>query len=213
MVRRAIAVRRDIDEREVKVGLRVMQDQAGQVVGQVFISDSLENGAGYSSFYGDPNEAEALLQFIVGQGTNEFIGPLVGAPHLTDCRTSCPDCLRDYSNLAFHTVLDWRVALDLARLALNPAAQIDFAVPYWQGLDAAAAAPYFQAAGLQPVPPLAGLQAARDGTEFEIVTHPLWDRDQNRLGPALAAACAQALAAGATDIRFKSVFELLRRPY
>src|SRR5262249_32022571 len=39
LIRRAIAVRLDIDEREIKVGVRVMQDQTGQVVGQIFISD------------------------------------------------------------------------------------------------------------------------------------------------------------------------------
>src|ERR1700690_637891 len=46
LLRRAAAVRLDIHERELKVGLRVMQDPNGQVVGQIFISDSLENGAG-----------------------------------------------------------------------------------------------------------------------------------------------------------------------
>src|SRR5262249_42953097 len=47
MLRRAAAVRLDIHERELKVGLRVTPDASGQVIGQIFISDSLENGAGY----------------------------------------------------------------------------------------------------------------------------------------------------------------------
>jgi hypothetical protein len=205
MVRRAIAVRLDIDEREIKVGIRVMQDHSGQVVGQVFISDSLENGAGYSSRYGDPLEAEGLLQFI----TTQIPG---GQQHATECRTSCPDCLRDYSNLAFHNILDWRVALDVARLALDANAPINFDVPYWQGLDAIAAVPYFQAVGLQQTQ-FGGLIAGQDSSYVEIITHPLWDSDPNSLGPGLAVAYAHAVAGGATEVKFKSIFELLRRPY
>ena len=212
MMRRAIAVSLDIDEREIKVGIRVMQDHTGQVVGQVFISDSLENGAGYSSRYGDPLEAEALLQNITSQSPGGFNEPIISQQHATECRTSCPDCLRDFSNLVFHNILDWRVALDVARLALDANAPVDFGVSYWQGLDAIAAAPYFQAVGLQQTQ-FGGLIAGRDGSYVEIITHPLWDSDPNSFGPILAGAHAQAVAGGATEVNFKSVFELLRRPY
>ncbi|MBV6425077.1 MAG: hypothetical protein NAOJABEB_02891 [Steroidobacteraceae bacterium] len=219
LLRRAAAVRLDIHERELKVGLRVMQDPNGQVIGQIFISDSLENGAGYSSYFGTPAEAESLLRFIVGQTSNTFYGPLVaqqdpqGNPlHGSLCRTSCPDCLRDFSNLAYHNILDWRLGLDLARLALDPAAPIDFSVPYWQGLDAAAAGPYFAAMpGWQPVM-FGGLQAGRRGNQVELVTHPLWNTDPNFAGPQLAAAYAQAVAAGC-QVTMKSIFEVLRRPF
>ena len=212
LLRRAISVRLDIDEREIKVGVRVMQDAAGQVVGQVFISDSLENGAGYSSVYGDPVMAEGLLRYMIGQTTQVFYRPIVNDPHCGDCRTSCPDCLRDFSNLVFHNILDWRVALDLARLALDPNASIDFTVSYWQGLDQIAAGSYLQAVDLQQAQ-FGGLVAGRDGNYAEIITHPLWDCDPNNFGPQLATAYAQALAAGATEIGFKSIFEILRRPY
>jgi len=212
LMRRAISVRLDIDEREIKVGNRVMQDATGQIVGQVFISDSLENGAGYSSVYGDPTVVEDLLQYIAGQNTQVFYGPIVNNPHSGDCRTSCPDCLRDFSNLVFHNILDWRVALDMVRLALDSTAAIDFTVSYWQGLDLIAATPYFQAMNLQQVP-LGGLIAGRDGNYAEIITHPLWDRDPNNFGPQLATAYANALAAGVTEVNFKPIFEILRRPY
>src|SRR2546428_1830389 len=58
----AAAVRLDIHERELRVGLRVLRDATGEIVGQIFISDSLENGAGYSSYFGNPSEAESLLR-------------------------------------------------------------------------------------------------------------------------------------------------------
>jgi len=214
LLRRAIAVQLDIDEREIKVGIRVMQNAAGQVVGQVFISDSLENGAGYSSFYGDPAVAEELLNYIVGQTSTEFSGPITNSPHRDDCLTSCPDCLRDFSNLVFHNILDWRIGLDMARLALDSNAAIDFSIPYWQGLDQVAAGPYFQAVGLQQVQ-FGGLAVGQDGSYAEIIVHPLWywDCDPINFGPQLATAYDQAIAVGVTKIRYKSVFEILRRPY
>jgi DEAD/DEAH box helicase domain-containing protein len=219
LLRRAAAVRLDIHERELKVGLRVMQDPNGQVIGQIFISDSLENGAGYSSYFGAPAEAESLLRFVVGQTSNTFYGPLVAQQdpqenplHGALCRTSCPDCLRDFSNLAYHNILDWRLGLDLARLALDPTAPIDFSVSYWQGLDAAATGPYFAAMpGWQPVT-FGSLQAGRRGNQVEIVTHPLWNTDPNFAGPQLATAYAQAVAAGC-HVTMKSIFEVLRRPF
>ncbi len=149
LARRAAADRLDVHEREIRVGLRVLRDGVGDIIGQIFISDSLENGAGYASLLGQPLEAEGLLQYMVGQTNPTFYGFLVSPGHAgpapNACMTSCPDCLRDFSNLPYHSVLDWRLGLDLARLALDPAAPVDFTVPYWRGLDAAAAGPYFAA--------------------------------------------------------------------
>jgi hypothetical protein len=212
LMRRAISVRLDIDETEIKVGIRVMQDATGQIVGQVFISDRLENGAGYSALYGDPLIAEDLLRYMVGETTSELYAPMADGEHRNECRTSCPDCLRDFSNLVYHNILDWRLALDMARLALDANAVIDFTVPYWQGLDLIAAVPYFQAVGLRQTR-FGGLIAGEDGSNVEIITHPLWHLDPNYFGPQLANAYAHARAAGATDIGFKSIFEILRRPY
>lgn len=216
LLRRAAADRLDVHERELRVGLRVLQDAAGDIIGQIFISDSLENGAGYSSLLGQPAETEALLRYVLGQPDPTFYSFLVSQQHAgpgpNACTTSCPDCLRDFSNLPYHSILDWRLGLDLARLALDSVAPIDFSVSYWQGLDAAATTPYFAAMpGWQRVT-FGGLHAGQRGSVVEIITHPLWDCDPNRFGPQLAAAYAQAVAAG-NQIRFKSIFELLRRPF
>ena len=196
LLRRAAADYLDVHEREINVGVRVVHDAAGCITGQVFMSDSLENGAGYASLLGKPRETERLLQYILGQPpqTPDFNRFLVGALHAgpggNECRTSCPDCLRDFSNLPYHPILDWRLGLDIARLALDPAAAIDFSVSYWQGLDAAVAGPYFAAMPGWRQVTFAGLQAGQCGNVVEIITHPLWDCDPNRFGPQLAAANA-----------------------
>ena len=216
LLRRAAADYLDVHEREINVGVRVLRDTSGDIIGQVFISDSLDNGAGYASLLGQPQEAERLLQYVLGQPPQAptFYGFLVGQQHAgpgaNACRTSCPDCLRDFSNLPYHPILDWRLGLDIARLALDPAAPIDLSVSYWQGLDAAVAGPYFAAMPGWQQTTIAGLQAGFRGNVVEIITHPLWDCDPN--GPHVGAAHAQAVSSG-NLVQFKSLFEVLRRPF
>jgi len=118
--------------------------------------------------------------------------------------------LRDFSNLAYHNILDWRLGLDLARLALDANAAIDLDVPYWKGVDVAAAGPYFAASGWQQVR-FAGLMAGRRANQVEIISHPLWNTDRDHICPQLAAAWAEAMAAG-YHVTTKSIFEVLRRP-
>ena len=64
------------------------------------MSDTLENGAGYSTHLGAPSEFQALLQDIVGPNV---LGRLDQRRQPDDhghaCQTSCHECTRDYSNL------------------------------------------------------------------------------------------------------------------
>ena len=212
-MRRAAAVRLDIDERELKVGLRVIQDPNAQVRGEIFISDSLENGAGYSSHLGSPGEAESLLRFLIGDGDTSFFAPLVAPSHEGVCQTSCPDCLRDFSNLAFHNILDWRLGLDLARLALDPNALLDFTVPYWQSLAATASAAYFASQPQWQFIMSAGVPAGRRGNTVEIIVHPLWNTNPANFCGSSQQPTLKLKAAGAQVITFKSIFDVLRRPY
>ena len=49
----------------------------------------------------------------------EFFDRLMAPAHAEVCDTSCPDCLRSYSNLSYHSLLDWRLGVDMAALALD----------------------------------------------------------------------------------------------
>jgi len=198
----------DINEREIRVGLRVVRDSQGRIVGQVFLSDSLENGAGYCSQFAQPTELERLLRFVADPN-GSFLRDMLAAHHADTCQTSCPDCLRDYANLAWHCILDWRLAVDMARLALDSNAPVDFTVQYWQPLLAAVTTPYFNALGSTPVC-FGGLPGARSGTRGEFIVHPLWAANH----PTVLLARAEATAAGITQLQQpKTLFELLRRPF
>lgn len=206
LLRRAAADLLDINEWEMRVGLRVVRDAQEHVIAQVFLSDSLENGAGYCSQFGNPSAAERLLRFVTDHA-GRFLRPIVATPHASQCLTSCPDCLRDYSNLAWHNILDWRMGLDVANLALGGSAAVDFTAPHWQVLPAASNA-YFGALGWT-VLSLAGLPAARSGSSGEVIVHPLWSDSH----PQWIQARAEAQANGIIQLEPKTLFEVLRRPF
>lgn len=211
LLRRAAAVRLDVSDSELKVGLRTTI-AAGNIVGQVFLSDTLENGAGYSTFLGAPAEFEALLQDVLGPGLlGRFqvrAGPL---DHGTVCQTSCHECMRDYGNLAYHSILDWRLAADVARLCLDVAAPIDFSPPYWLGVAQHAADRVHAALPGSSRTTLAGLEAVVVGSRAIVIGHPLWDVRPVTIHPALAAAQAVGAQNGLT-VEFRSTFMAIRRP-
>jgi hypothetical protein len=212
MLRRSAAARLDVSESELKIGLRTTIDGAQQIIGQIFISDTLENGAGYSTHLGAPPEFEALLQTLCGP---DILGRLSASAnpsnHGAACQTSCHDCMRDYSNLAYHSILDWRLGLDMARLALDAATPIDFSPGYWTGVANAAIQRMHAALPGSTLLNLAGLPAVALGQRAVIAAHPLWDVRPRYLHPLLATAQAAASAAG-LRADFRSTFMLVRRP-
>ncbi len=84
---------------------------------------------------------EQLLQMIVQNSHWQFHDRLVDPAHAGACDTSCPDCLRSYgSNLAYHNLLDWRLAIDMANLALDVNSAISLSSPMWARTAGLAAA-------------------------------------------------------------------------
>jgi ATP-dependent helicase YprA (DUF1998 family) len=217
MLRRAAAVYLDIQDYELKAGIRSQEDPAlGTVVGQVFLSDTLENGAGYATHLGTPAAMQELLEMIAQPTPREFHDRLAAHSHADACDTSCPDCLRSYSNLAYHNLLDWRLAVDMAQLALDPAVPLLLSSPRWSRVADLAAVTLEAARPGFSRTLFGGLPALTDGTEAVIVTHPLWLTDRTAVGPELAAAWDDAERNHGLRVdpqrSFISVFEALRRP-
>lgn len=223
LLRRAATVRLDVAEDELDLGIQPVPDPSipfAQPSARVFLSDSLENGAGYSTKLGSPQEIEDLLMFILGQlsgpdaaRSRTYHDPLVGPEHEGTCSSSCHRCLREFGNMAFHTLLDWRMAFDMVRLALDPGAQIDLNHGYWASLVARSANPFFTGLGLQPVQ-FGTLLGGVDQVQRKavILVHPLWDRDPANMHPELAAAHAIAERQGLTPVAC-SLFRAVRFPY
>jgi hypothetical protein len=219
LLRRAAAVQLDVSESELDVGIQPVTDFNSPFTpptAKVFLSDSLENGAGYSTFLGDPVRFDDLIRFIVGQNGSPpdvtFYQPMVSSPHETDCLSSCHRCLREYGNMAYHSILDWRLGLDLAYLALDSNTPITLDAPHWNSFLARIAAPYFIGLDLTPAT-FAGLPAGiTTNNEAVILIHPLWDTNPANYHPDLAAAVQEAQRAGLSPIP-KSLFRVVRFPY
>jgi hypothetical protein len=212
MLRRAAAVRLDVADSELKVGLRTTPGAATEVIGQIFLSDTLENGAGYSTLLGEPAEFEALLRSLCGPDVLDRLSQRADpADHGATCQTSCHDCMRDYSNLAYHSILDWRLGLDMARLALDAAAPMDFSPVYWTGVADMAIDRLNGALPGSTLTNFAGLPAVVLGRRAIIAAHPLWDIRPASLHAGLARAQAAARALD-LDPEFRSTFMLIRRP-
>jgi hypothetical protein len=214
MLRRAAAVYLDIQDYELKAGIR-SQETAGVVTGQVFLCDTLENGAGYATHLGTPLVMTELLEMIAQPTGREFYDRLVAPEHADFCETSCPDCLRSYSNLAYHNILDWRLGVDMASIAVDPGTVFSLASTRWQRVAELAAMTLEAARPRFNRTAVAGIPAVTDGREVIVLTHPLWRTARGEQGPELQAACADAATRGLQidpNHGFVSVFEALRRP-
>jgi ATP-dependent helicase YprA (DUF1998 family) len=106
-VRAAVTV--DVETRELDAGVRMVAADAGPGTfrPQLFLADSIENGAGFVTWLVEPQRFAELLH-----GTRALMADWAD-PVLHACEGSCPSCLRDWSNTPFHPILDWRLAADL----------------------------------------------------------------------------------------------------
>lgn len=119
----------DIDTLELQSGFRSLESN-NKVIGQAFLCDQLENGAGYCRFLEQPQEFQKLMDLANINNAHSLASQWLNHSHSDSCDTSCNLCLRDYQNLAYHGLLDWRLALDMARLVLSHSSVIDIKSPW-----------------------------------------------------------------------------------
>lgn len=130
LVRKSISHYLDIDSSELNVGFYITPQTKKA---EIFFVEQLENGAGYCNYLSGRRyknvPQEAIIMPLIEEG--EVFKKLTAHNHKDGCTSSCYDCIRDYSNQGVHHLLDWRLGLDLARLAHDPKAKIDFSTLYW----------------------------------------------------------------------------------
>ena len=107
LLRAAAALHLDMARQELVAGVHTGPHSDGHAM-YAFLADSLENGAGFSTHLGT---SPGLAPFM--DDVTELIMELRKPGHAGICKSSCPRCLRDYSNMAVHPLLDWRLAADL----------------------------------------------------------------------------------------------------
>jgi hypothetical protein len=165
------------------------------VVGEVFLADRLENGAGYATWM--TSHLDELLAAAKAEAARHREHSAGG------CDGSCYECLRDYSNAAYHPLLDWYLAGEALRL-LN-GEDLEIGADPWRG----AVLSYADAFGWTMVDEVPGarLLASDRGGMSLIVAHPLL------AGDPLAKPMRDVLSAAAMDAALMtSGYEIARRP-
>ncbi|MDT0484795.1 DEAD/DEAH box helicase [Streptomyces doebereineriae] len=108
LLRKSAGALLDIQPSEIAAGIHgaVTKDVGARVF--AFLSDTLDNGAGYCTHLAEPVVFNRLMR-----ATDSMLAKFREGRHGLECRGSCYECLRDYTNMAYHPLLDWRLAADL----------------------------------------------------------------------------------------------------
>ncbi len=210
----------DVHPDELQSGTRTYGGD-GIPFAEAFLCDKLENGAGYCNLLGQPEIFSILLEHSnpnsQPNGQESIAAKWIHQEHL-DCDTSCNKCLRDYSNMPYHGLLDWRLALDMARIASGET-NIDLTSD-WQGGEN-----YWKSVTLKGIPEtmrklhftsieeMNGLRLfvrhQKNRLKVLIETHPLWTTEH----PILAQTWNQVQSKyGGYEITLMNPFRTIRRP-
>jgi ATP-dependent helicase YprA (DUF1998 family) len=198
----------DVETGELTVGCLV-RHLNGRPHTEVFLADTLENGAGYCTWIGQRAQLQELLH-----GADEFVSELSRPPH-DQCDSSCPDCLRDFRNLVFHPLLDWRLGRDLLDLLLGRPLDTS----RWAKDERQLAKAFAEDFLGQPTELDGGVWAIKSEDVITIIRHPFespsdgMDPESCELTERMDRAYVDAEAlVGAEQVQFASSFDLQRRP-
>jgi hypothetical protein len=204
----------DIDPEELEIStVRRIESESGSFMGEIVIGDHLPNGAGFANQI--HKDWRNLLELILGASPEDgsFAGALISERHRNRCDSSCPDCLRQYRNMSYHGLLDWRLGLSLIRILDDSAFTCGLSgsfkypdIEHWEKAAKQARKSFCETFGCDALDfgPLPGF---RVGNRRVVVTHPLWD-------PAIPSGLlAEAIASVPSDtqLQFVDTFNIHRR--
>jgi hypothetical protein len=129
-----------MDPNELDVDIITRNDNGTARTG-VYFAEKLENGAGYATYLENcGKQKEILINPLLPDKKRpeefdlyrEF---MFSGEHSKICRSSCYDCLRDYYNQRNHSVMNWRLGFDLAKIAADSGfvPNIMDSQSYWYG--------------------------------------------------------------------------------
>ncbi|MCH4250303.1 MAG: hypothetical protein LKF88_05480, partial [Microbacteriaceae bacterium] len=171
-----------------------------------FLADTLENGAGFSTRLGSPDFLPEFLRAV-----ERYLADLETPSHADTCDSSCYRCLRDYGNMSYHALLDWRLARDLFRLLRGKPLTPDInaetaAIKRW--------ARAYDATPIKSAVPAARYDRPSEGSFAVIVRHPFEASEENFIAPRLSAAMREIKdsQSGLDGMVFVDAFTLDRDP-
>lgn len=211
LIRKAACDHMDVEPGELDASLRVVPPGPDEVPARVeiFLADTLENGAGYCRHLAGELEP-AVLDPLLPDG--RFFRRLTDPEHASpdpekDCDSSCYDCLRDYQNTELHSVLDWRLGLDMAALARDAGARLDLRSERWSGVVRRTAENLARLLD-GSIREIDGFLCVETEEQVEaILHHPLWASDHPEL-----VRLSREMELDVAALPLCNLFDALRRP-
>ncbi len=121
ILRSLAAEKLDTDPDEFDVSnVRQVELPDGSRAGEIVLSDHLANGAGFIAWVADRWPDLLATATSATEPENTFTGSLTSASHRRSCDSSGYDCLRQYRNMTYHGLLDWRLGLSLLHCLADP---------------------------------------------------------------------------------------------
>jgi DEAD/DEAH box helicase domain-containing protein len=204
----------DVEPLELQIGLQPVAKDDGGRTHRVFIADSLENGAGYSTRLGQ----RELLSEILGMGGEtsskmlELLTEFDEPEHADTCMASCHECLRSYDNRFLHSMLDWRLAADVAEVATGRQITLDRWLRLAPRLVSSMVTGYalsnFESV---QVGELQAIHSPSNG-RLAFFGHPLWRSDSGLFVPMQKNAAEGSSHVVGENWRYFDLFTLVYRP-
>ena len=218
IIRAVTAEKLDIDPEELDIsGLRqvILVEGSPEKVGEIVINDRLPNGSGFTDWL-EKHWQEILNEIVSNNAPSDtFAGSLISPSHRHNCDSSCYDCLRQYRNMNYHGLLDWRLGLSLLRVLANSnftcGLDGDFSQPDLEGWihTATSLRDSFCASFHSCNPREYGfLRGFEVGSKQVIIVHPLWNLEN----PTGLLSEAIDTVSNPQEIQYLDTFNLLRRP-
>lgn len=216
ILRSVAAERVDTDPEEFDVSnVRQVELDEGVRAGEIVLNDHLANGAGFVRWVAD-HWGDILGSVVTSAApSGTFVGDLTSESHRLECDSSGYDCLRQYRNMSYHGLLDWRLGLSLLRCldSASFAAGLDGTfntadLAGWLEVAMQRRDSFCSTFSLSPED-FGLLPGFEVGGKQVIVVHPLWNT--HRPSGLLAEAQARTHAVSARGIRYVDTFNLLRR--
>ena len=209
--RNACKITLGIDAEEFVVGFKKKLGSNPETrTGQIYLADSHANGAGFSIEIAKPENFNKVLSVIDSEMRERWLSK----NHL-GCDTSCPDCLRTYTNRSSHQLLDWRLALDMTSLVLGR--QLDHSI-WIQKSIVGATALVESGMGLpielEIIKDQYPVLINRTNQKAVLIGHPLWPQRDSVGGQISQGFLAEVkFKFGIPNPHLSDFFQLARNPY
>ena len=212
----------DVDPEELDIcHLQVSPLKDGRKVGQILISDYHPNGSGFTSWLRN-NWKEIINAIRKPSGSDSFADMLLSPNHGEECNDACYECLKNFRNMAYHSLLDWRLGVSIVNVLADS--------KYIAGLHGKFDSPELEGwlenattlrdsllgayANYNPEPTQWDILPGLDiGPNRLVLTHELWDTSNPPSESVLMKAKNRAEAnIGNKKLRFVHPFNIARRP-